>query len=410
MSASFGYQSYLYFFDLLCSLFILLPCYYAIPGMKGRRALLTAAGVYLLYFVAPRLAFFYLVFWTVTFFIHRHAFADGKARSGAEKSLAVVALACLPVIVLPLVFWKVMGESFVYPFSFYTDAALPWLSNRLWQIDICAPLVLPLGLSFSTFRAVDLIIKTALGKVTGLSLNDVLFYGLFPPVQMVGPIIEYEEIEKGDARPDPESILEGLLCIAAGFFKVFALATLLEDNTRIFAAPAAFSAPVLWLRLVGYSWYFYLNFAGYSDMAIGTARLFGFRLKDNFNFPFFSRNIAEFWNSWHMSLSRWAQRNVFVPCGGYRLKTQYTALFLTMLAIAMWHDISLSMLVFALVQFTALALHRRRAGKPAPAVARLGRAGGIAITYLTILLCFPLLVLGLAKALGFYAALFGAGS
>jgi D-alanyl-lipoteichoic acid acyltransferase DltB (MBOAT superfamily) len=402
MEHFFSYQSYQYFFDLLCSGLLLLPCYYALPWPLARRALLTLAGLYLLYFIAPRLALFYLLFWSVVYIFHRYVIrATGNNSTGLALALAAVAL--------PLVIWKRLGADFAYPFALFTNAALEHLSPALWQADLCAAILGPLGLSFATFRAIDLLVKTSLGKIIDLSFIEVLFYGLFPPVQLVGPIIEYEEVAGVGTRPDPRDFLDGLLRIALGCFKAFGLGTLLAGNARIFAANVHFGAGELWLRLIGFSWYFYLNFAGYSDIAIGAARLFGFTLKENFDFPFFKRDIQGFWNAWHASLSRWAQRNVFVPCGGYRAETQYTALFLTMLAIALWHNLNAAMAVFAVVQFGALALHRHRVAAGLPAQSNLQTAGATLLTYFTILICFPLLMLDLKPALGFYAALLGTG-
>ena len=167
--------------------------------------------------------------------------------------------------------------------------------------------------------------------------------------------------------------------------------------------------PLLWLNLFLYMWFFYLNFAGYSDLAIGTARLLGFRLKENFSWPYFRRNIAEFWNNWNMSLSRFAQRNAFVPLGGYRPRTQYVALFATIMVIALWHDISIAMVLFGCYHGFALIVHRflqgRRADAPEPGP--LGAWGRIVATNLFVMLSFPLLVLPIGAALRFYAALIG---
>lgn len=74
----------------------------------------------------------------------------------------------------------------------------------------------------------------------------------------------------------------------------------------------------LWLYLFAYTWYFYFNFSGFSDIAIGLSRIHGYKLKENFNNPFFARNVIEFWSGWHISLYRFARRNIFVPLGGYR--------------------------------------------------------------------------------------------
>ena len=93
-------------------------------------------------------------------------------------------------------------------------------------------------------------------------------------------------------------------------------------------------------------------------MAIGSARLLGFRLAPNFNNPYLKTNPQDFWNSWHMSLTRFAQRNVFVPMGGMRARTQYVAIVATMMVIALWHDLSIPLVIFGLYHSAGLVSHR----------------------------------------------------
>ena len=94
-------------------------------------------------------------------------------------------------------------------------------------------------------------------------------------------------------------------------------------------------------------------------MAIGSARILGFRLAPNFNNPYLKTNPQDFWNSWHMSLTRFAQRNVFVPMGGMRAQTQYVAIVATMMVIALWHDLSIPLVIFGLYHSAGLIIHRR---------------------------------------------------
>lgn len=408
-----SFNSYEYFFNFLALSLLTVPCYFALPTAALRRVLMTIMGVYLVYFIAPRLMIFYLAFWSLVFFIHRFAFGDLKDATNARKYasilaviLAVILLMALP---LPMLSWKILDNDFTFNFIDYMNRAVSVFSVRAWEVDTIRPLLVPIGLSFATFRAIDLMVKTYLGKITGLTFGQVMFYGFYPPVQVIGPIIEWEEVEKQDKRPAAADFLNGLLRIAIGFIKIFVIAGLLESNAQIFASPHDWPAWVLWLKLIGYSWYFYLNFSGYSDVAIGAAALYGHKLKENFSFSYFRPNIQAFWNNWHMSLTRWAQRNVFVPAGGYRARTQYIALFLTMMAIALWHNISLSMMIFGIYHFSAQVIYRKYAeSKPRDAVtSRLGQIGGALLTYATVLLSLPLLSHAEGRALEFYQALVG---
>lgn len=386
----FHYDSYAYFFDLLAFCLVLVPSFYALKTELSRRVLLTLAGIYLMYFIAPRLVLFYLIFWCVIYFMQRLlALLETRGGAGAFFWLSVA----LPLA--PMVAWKLVGDQFNYDFNLILNGWLKSLSLNLWEIDMSRDLLTPIGISFAAFRAVDLLIKTYLGKLGGLSFDRVMFYGFFPPVQVVGPISEYEESDRLDAKADPQNIFEGLFRIGSGFIKIFFICGLLSFTNDAIMKPEGLSTGQAWLMLLGFSWYFYLNFSGYSDVAIGVARLFGIRLKENFNFPLLKpQNIQEFWNNWHMSLSRFAQRNIFVPCGGYREKTQFIALTATMMTIAMWHNVSLIAVCFGVYYSAGLVVHRMYAKAlgekrvPGTAEKMLYRV----LTYLFAIIGFPMVV------------------
>lgn len=417
MAVAFPFESYAFFFDLLALSLLLLPLYFSFKNEAARRVLMTLAGIYLIYFIAPRLVLFYLLFWTVVFFAHRTAFSGNRDKR--REFLVAAGWVSIIGLVLPMIAWKLDSTDFISFFSDWSNAALQHLSVKLWEIDMVKPLMAPIGLSFATFRAVDLLIKTYLGKLTNLTYGQVMFYGFFPPVQIIGPIIEYEEVAQQNRKPTPAEFTDGLIRLSIGVFKVFVLAGLLQHNDIIFSDPQNLPPWTLWLRLVGYSWYFYLNFSGYSDIAIGISALYGFPLKENFNFPFFRHNVQEFWASWHMGLTRWAQRNIFVPAGGYRAHTQYRALFLTMMAIALWHNLNSAMLIFGVYHFSAQMIYRRHAARhaakgvvisghpPAAAMPLWQQAGYALLTYFVVLISFPLISTDLGKALQLYKALVG---
>ena len=408
MLAVENFNSYEFFFNFLTLSLLLFPCYYFAKTEAVRRALMICAGMYMIYIIAPRLVVFYALFWLLVYFTQRFAFSQKNISRNTGISLRIAALCVMPFLVLPLLAWKTLGDRFTFNFIDYLNSATSVLSTRLWEIDTLRLLVVPLGLSFATFRAIDLLVKRYLETIPPLSLSQVMFYGFFPPVQLIGPLIEWEEVARQDTRPSYADVLDGALRVAIGFIKVFLFAAVLENSAQIFVSPRDWDTGMLWLKFIGYSWYFYLNFAGYSDMAIGTANIFGFRLKENFRFPYFQPNIQAFWASWHMSLTRWAQRNVFLPAGGYRARTQYFALFLTMMAIALWHNISLSMLVFGLYHFGAQVIYRSYAAHAVKMPSTpFSRCAGSALTYLVVLISLPLLYHDPEKILDFYLALAG---
>jgi D-alanyl-lipoteichoic acid acyltransferase DltB (MBOAT superfamily) len=412
---SLSYNSYQYFFNLLSLAPITLILYYLTDSPFLRRTVLTLSGMYLLSFIAPRFVLFYLFFWLEVFFIHRYGFIrdeDKNEPGPLRKGLCILAWVSSPFVVLPLLLWKVFGDGFTYAFTDYSSHLLAPISTKLWEIDMTRSIVIPLGISFSTFRAIDLLIKTYLEKIPRLQLDQVLFYGFFPPVQVFGPITEYEDVAQQTDPASPSFFLYGLLRLASGFLKVFVIASLLHPHVSFVAVPKELPVWLLWLKLLGYYWYVYMNFGGYSDMAIGSAALFGFHIKENFNFPFLRTNISDFWNSWHISLSHWARRNVYMPAGGLRPQTQYRALYYTMMAIALWHSIGFATIIFGLYHGTLLALHRFCVNKYGP-FASLAKAqnwqryGFMFLTYIAVCFSLPLIFLPQASILGYYMALFG---
>lgn len=397
-----------YFLDLVALCVILLPLMYVLPWAPARRIAMALAGLYLLYFIAPRLALFYGLAWALVFVVQQLVARTAERAGGLGLFWAAALL-----VLAPMLTWKLFSEPFTYSFNLWTNAALGSLSATLQEIDLASNILIPVGLSFATFRAVDLLVKSYLGQVPPLSFDRVMFYGLFPPVQVVGPIIEYGEIGPGGEQRMPitaEDLWQGSIRIALGFLKVFAIAGVLKSSASVFQSYTEMPVYLIWAYLFAYTWYFYVNFSGYSDLAIGTARLFGFRLRENFSYPFFRRNLADFWNHWHASLSRFAQRNVFVPLGGYRKRTQRLAIFCTMMVIALWHDLTLGMVVFGTYHGLGLIVHRQWADGRArnalePGLAR--RWTYIGATYLYVTLSFPLLALPLERAGHFYLALLG---
>lgn len=392
-----------FFIDLLALSLVLVPLFYFVKNALFRETVLTLAGAYLLYFIAPRLVLFYLIFWSLTFILQQIV-----ARTNEHKFNTPIFWLCLILMLAPMVGWKLAYEDFTTLFNLVTNDGIKLFSDTLWKVDLARAIIIPIGLSFATFRGADLLIKSWLGKLEALSLNKIFFYGFFPPVQAVGPIIEYEEIQN-HKRVNANDLYEGFMRISFGLIKVLLLAAILQKSAVIFQTYDTAPTLKIWAFLFIYTWFFYLNFSGFSDLAIGSARLYGYRLKENFCFPYFRRNIAEFWNNWHMSLSRFAQRNAFIPLGGYRKKTQYIATLGTIFVIALWHDISWGMVLFALYHGIGLITHRYYSDKRGKITQTNFAVSWTKIlgTYLFVVLSFPLLVMPLDKAAAFYLSLVG---
>lgn len=397
---------FLYFSNLLTALLVVVPIYFALPWVRARQLLLGALGCGLVFWIAPRLLLFYLAFWFATYLLQLLCTRWRERRfSWVVTTFVIVAL------LAPMVIWKLFPVWFVTGFNVELSHAVSTLSPWLGTVDRVRDIIVPVGLSFATFRAIDQMIKVRLEIIDPLTPLEHFAWAFFPPVQIIGPVMEYTEIDQGLGRRtrwNPDDTVAGLLTIAVGAVKVFGLAYLLRNGSSVFDLRTHDgSAWQYWLQLVMYAWYFYLNFSGYSDMAIGSARLLGFKLAPNFNNPYLRTNPQDFWNNWHMSLTHFAQRNVFVPVGGMRPRTQYRAIFATIMVIALWHGISWSLVVFGCYHAAGLILHRwwterHPVARDRAWVRRLGANIALFVYYI---LSLPFLYLGLGQLWSFYERL-----
>lgn len=395
-----------YFSDLLVLMLVVVPLYFLSPWVRVRQLLLGLTGAYLLFLIAPRLLMFYLLFWLGIFLLQLVATRWRERRSSWVLTTLLVLLTLTPLVV-----WKLNPVSSVVEFNDSMNGLVGRLSPWTGAIDRVRDLILPIGLSFATFRAIDQIVKVRLEIVPSLPPLHQFAYAFFPTVLIIGPVIEYTEInEQLDQRSpwDAQDTLSGALTVTLGALKVFVLAYLLRGSQDVFALSTRDgSALDYWLELVMFAFYFYFNFSGFSDMAIGAARIFGFRLAPNFNNPYLKTNPQAFWNSWHMSVTKFAQRNVFVPLGGMRSRTQYVAIVATMMVIALWHDITLSLVLFGLYHSAGLIGHRwwsaRYPVREPRGLAR--RLGATILLFAFFVISLPLLMLDLGALPMFYERL-----
>lgn len=403
-----------FFLDLVFLLPLILAVRAVWPTALAFRIACIGAGLYLVYGYAPRFVPFVIGYWLLVWALQRVAEAADRTSSRLASSLLLTATVVVPLA--PMLIWKLAPSMFV-------DATNEAAARVLWAafpfvgfVDALVAFVVPLGLSFATFRAIDLLLKVHLGFFERLSFDRVLYYGLFPPILALGPIAEYEEV-RADERPasrapQPSDLAVGTFRIGFGAIKVFLIGQGLERAAAWAWGAGAAPIPSLWLAVLLYGLFFYANFSGYSDVAIGSARVLGLRLKENFNNPFLKTNPQAFWNAWHMSLTRWAQRYVFLPLGGARPERQYFAIFMTILVIALWHGLEAPMIVFGIYHAAIVVAHRwledrrRKAGvKATPDIVWIWAAkcfGVLAYVSLSI----PLLILDSEQAISFYGRLF----
>ncbi len=225
-------------------------------------------------------------------------------------------------------------------------------------------LLLPLGISFYSFSAISYIVDVSRKKTEPKSLTHVALYLAFFPKLTSGPIQQsndfFRQIEKKrDIGWNTFSI--GIQIFVFGLFKKIVLADRLSVFVeQVYKTPLAFGSITVFLAAIAYSLQIYFDFSGYSDMAIGVARIIGIQLPRNFNLPYLSHNVTELWKRWHITLSAWLQQYIYISLGGNRkgkIRT-YINLILTMLIGGIWHGANWTYIVWGLFHGIALAVHK----------------------------------------------------
>jgi alginate O-acetyltransferase complex protein AlgI len=228
-----------------------------------------------------------------------------------------------------------------------------------------AGLPLPPGISFFTFHALSYLIDVARGSSPAQRrLADFALYISFFPQLIAGPIIRYRDIaaQLAARRADIALFASGVERFILGLAKKVLLADPLGAVAdTVFATPAGeLGLLPAWLGLVCYALQIYLDFSGYSDMAIGLGRMFGFRFLENFRYPYSARSVTEFWRRWHISLSRWFRDYLYIPLGGNRRGLARTTcnLGIVFLLCGLWHGASWNFLLWGAIHGAALGIER----------------------------------------------------
>jgi len=228
---------------------------------------------------------------------------------------------------------------------------------------VAAPVHLPLGISFFTFQAISYLVDVYREDAPAQRrLSDVALYIALFPQLIAGPIVRYASIQKQLAKRsfDLENFVAGARRFIIGLAKKVLIANVLgetADNIFGLESPAAATA---WLGVACYTLQIYFDFSGYSDMAIGLGRMFGFRFDENFRYPYIATSIRDFWRRWHISLSSWFRDYVYIPLGGSRGGAARTALNLMIVFVlcGLWHGASWSFVVWGLFHGLFLSMER----------------------------------------------------
>lgn len=233
--------------------------------------------------------------------------------------------------------------SFLFYFKYFDFVAVN--INAFAGADIpLLKVIMPIGISFYTFQAMSYLIDVYRGKVRAQSdvFRLALYITLFPQL-VAGPIVKYHDMAEQLSRRSitPDKVLYGVRRFIIGLAKKVLIAnTLGIVADAIFAQPVAdFDVLTAWVGALAYALQLFYDFSGYSDMAIGLGAMFGFKFFENFNYPYISKSISEFWQRWHISLSSWFKEYLYIPLGGNRNGTARTVfnLAVVFLATGIWH-------------------------------------------------------------------------
>jgi alginate O-acetyltransferase complex protein AlgI len=254
----------------------------------------------------------------------------------------------------------------------YTDFFIE-TANVLFQTNfVLQHILLPLGISFFTFQKIAYLVDASRGEVAGHDLLEYCFFVMFFPQLLAGPITHHSEIFSQIKDPwafavKPSNFTLGVTIFVIGLFKKVVLA----DHFGLLVSPAydavAAGEPVdfflAWQAAVSFKLQLYFDFSGYSEMALGSARLFGIQLPLNFNSPYRALNVVDFWRRWHMTLTRFLLRYVYIPLGGSRRGTLklYRNLLITLALSGLWHGAAWHFVFWGAVQgSTMVANHAWR--------------------------------------------------
>ena len=382
-------------------LFLFLPltlaAYFAVPRGGRNSVLLAASLVFYAWGEAPYLA---LVIGSVLF-----NYAVGGAIGRSEDAPARKR-------------WLALGVTGnltalgIFKYANFTVANVNAIAPVLAMTPIAlAAIPLPLGISFFTFHAISYVVDVYKGNARAeRNLPRFALYILLFPQLIAGPIIRWRDIAAQLPVRDQRiaDVAYGVRRFVLGLGKKVLIAnTLGHTADRIFALPASdLTAPVAWLGLCCYTLQIYFDFSGYSDMAIGLMRMFGFRILENFNYPYISRSIREFWRRWHISLSNWFRDYLYIPLGGNQRGNLrgYANLVIVFLLCGLWHGASWPFVLWGIWHGVFLVIERAGLDRGLRAIGPLSRAYAL------------LAVMGgwvlfrcdtLTHAIGYYGALLG---
>ena len=312
-------------FSSIPFLFYFLPCvlliYFIVP-QKGRNAVLLAASLFFYGWGEPKFLLF-----MVFSIVQGYVFARLIGRGRRKKLFLTLSL----VLSFALLGYCKYADFFIENFNAATGLSLPLLK-----------IALPIGISFYTFQIASYEIDVYRGDVAAQHnfIDFAAYVAMFPQL-IAGPIVRYRDIapQLKERTHSLEAAASGASRFAVGLGKKVLVANVLAQLVAAYKASAEQTALYAWLYAIAFTLQIYFDFSGYSDMAIGLGRIFGFTFPENFRYPYIAKSITEFWRRWHMSLSTWFRDYLYIPLGGSRCSRirHIFNILVVWMATGFWH-------------------------------------------------------------------------
>ena len=323
--------------------------FYVLTPKKAKNYLLLAVSLFFYGFGEPS-----FVWVMVASILINYAFAlmIHSLQNKRRDALAWLALALSVVLNI--------GMLFVFK---YLDFFIQSTNSIFGTSMALRNIALPIGISFFTFQALSYVIDVYRNEIA-VQRNPFKLgmYVAFFPQLIAGPIVRYVDIVKEiDNRSITiEGFSTGIMRFIIGLSKKVLIADIFAKSAdSIFALQTnQLTAPIAWIGVLSYTIQIYFDFSGYSDMAIGLGRMFGFHFLENFNYPYISKSITEFWRRWHISLSTWFRDYLYIPLGGNRRGNVYLNLLVVFLATGTWHGANATFIVWGLWHGVFLIIER----------------------------------------------------
>ena len=250
----------------------------------------------------------------------------------------------------------------------YTDFFIGSLNSAFRLAIPAANIALPIGISFYTFQLMSYDIDVYRGNISAnRSFVDFGTYVSFFPQLIAGPIVRYSDIEAQLKKRShsPDKAAEGVRRFTIGLSKKVFIANLLGELVAQFHTSSETSVVFAWLYALSYMLQIYFDFSGYSDMAIGLGKIFGFDLKENFDHPYESASVTEFWRRWHISLGSWFRDYIYIPLGGNRrgISRQLLNILIVWMLTGLWHGAAWNFVLWGLFYAVLLTVEKLVSGK-----------------------------------------------